>query len=54
MIDGRNFFDQSTDSMTKTYENVRKNDIDDYAGGCLLDYPFFKDHYKMIAIDLSK
>ena len=22
--------------------------------GCLLDYSYFKDHYKMIAIDLSK
>ena len=21
---------------------------------CLLDYPYFKDHYKMISIDLSK
>ena len=24
MIDGRNFFDQPIDSMTKTYENIRK------------------------------
>ena len=27
---------------------------DDSATGCLLDYPYFKDSYKMIAIDLSK
>ena len=27
---------------------------DDYTTGCLLDYSYFKDHYKMIAIDLSK
>ena len=27
---------------------------DDYTAGCLLDYPYFKEHYKMIAIDLSK
>ena len=43
--------------MTKTYENIRKiatGQGDDYATGCLLDYPYFKDHYKMIAIDLSK
>ena len=26
----------------------------DYTTGCLLDYPYFKDHYKMIAIDLIK
>ena len=57
MIDGRNFFDQPTYSMTKTYENIRKFFIgqgDDYTTGCLLDYSYFKDHYKMIAIDLSK
>ena len=43
--------------MTKTYENIRKittGQGDDYTTGCLLDYPYFKNHYKMIAIDLSK
>ena len=25
-----------------------------YTTGCLLDYPYLKDYYKMIAIDLSK
>ena len=57
MIDGRNFFDQPIDSMAKTYENIRKiatGQGDDYTTGCFLDYPYFKDHYKMIAIDLSK
>ena len=56
MIDGKNFFDQLTNSMTKTYENIRKiatGQGDDYTTGCLLDYSYFKDHYKMIAIDLS-
>ena len=57
MIDGRNFFDQPINSMTKRYENIRKiatGQGDDYTTGCLLDYSYFKDHYKMIAIDLSK
>ena len=27
---------------------------DDYTTGCLLDYPYFADTYKMIAVDLSK
>ena len=27
---------------------------DDYTTGCLLDYSYFKNHYKIIAIDLSK
>ena len=25
----------------------------DYTAGCLLDYPYFKENYKMIVIDLS-
>ena len=57
MIDGRNFFDQPINSMSKTYENIRKiatGKGDDYTTGCLLDYPYFKDYYKMIAVDLSK
>ena len=28
--------------------------INDYTTGNLLDYEYFKDHYKLIAIDLSK
>ena len=27
---------------------------DDYTDGCLLDYQYFKDHYKLVACDLSK
>ena len=40
-----------------TYGNIRKiatGQGDDYATGCLLDYPYFKDSCKMIATDLSK
>ena len=57
MIDGRNFFDQPINSISKTYENIRKiatGKGDDYTTGCLLDYPYFKENYKMIAIDLSR
>ena len=38
-------------------ENIRKiatGQGDDYTTGCLLDYPYFKDNYKMITVDLSK
>ena len=41
----------------KTYENIRKiatGHGEDYTIGCLLDYPYFKENYKMIAIGLSK
>ena len=57
MIAGKNFFDQPINSMTKRYENIRKIAAGqgyDYTTVCLLDCTFFKDHYKMIAIDLSK
>ena len=27
---------------------------DDYTTGCLLGYIYFKNYYKMIAVDLSK
>ena len=55
--DVRNFFDQQINSHTKTYENIIKTATgqgDDYTTGCLLDYPYFKENYKMIAIDLVK
>ena len=32
----------------------RRWDGDDYTTGCLLDYVYFKEHYKLIAIYLSK
>ena len=41
MIDGRTFFDQAIDSMTKTYVNIRKIAIgqgDDSTTGSLLYY----------------
>ena len=57
MIDGKNFFDQPIKDNKVTCENIRKiatSQEDDYTTGCLLDYPYFKDSYKMIAVDLSK
>ena len=57
MIDGKSFFDQPIKNDKITYENIRKIAIgqgDDYTTGCLLDYAYFKNYYKMIAIDLSK
>ena len=57
MIDGRNFFDKPIKNMNKTYESIRTIATgrgDDYTTGCLLDYCYFKENYKMIAIDLGK
>ena len=57
MIDGKNFFDQPIKDNKVTYENIRKittGQGNDYTRDCLLDYIYFKNHYKMIAVDLSK
>ena len=56
-IDGQKFFNQSINNDIKTYENIRKiatGQGDDYTTGCLLGYPYFKENYKMIAIDFCK
>ena len=53
----KTFFDQPVKDNKVTYENIRKivtGQGDDYTTGCLFDYPYFKDSYKMIVVDLSK
>ena len=57
MIDGKNFFDQPVKNNKVTYENIRKiatGQGDNYTKGCLLDYIYFKNYCKMIALDLRK
>ena len=57
MINGENVFDQPIKNNKVTYENIRKIAIgqgDDYTTGFLLNYPYFKGSYKMIAVNLSK
>ena len=57
MINGENIFDQLIKNNKVTYENITKiatGQGDDYTTGCLLDYPYFKDSYKITAVDLSK
>ena len=57
LIDGRNFYDQPINNKIRQYDEIRKVAIgkgDNYATGCLLDYKYFKDFYKLVAIDLSK
>ena len=55
LIDGKPFFEIPVKNKEEEYEAViqmRKNN--DYTTRNLLDYEYFKDHYKLIAIDLSK
>ena len=50
--DGKTFFNQPIKNDKITYEHDKGNG-DDYKSGYLLDYAYFRDNYKMIAIDLS-
>ena len=58
MLDGKKtLFDQPVRSNLITYDSIQKFTTcqgDDHTTGCLLDYNYFKDYYKMIAIHLNK
>ena len=57
MIDGQNFSDEPVKNDLRTYDNIRKIAIgqgDDNITGCLLNYNYFNNYFKMIAIDLIK
>ena len=57
MIDERSLFDKPLKSNLITYHNIQKIATglgDGYTTGCLLDYNYFNNNYKMIANDLSK
>ena len=54
---GKSFLDQAIKKDLKAYDNKRKiatGQRDNYTSGCLLNYPYFKKNYKLIAIDLNK
>ena len=56
-IDGKNFYDQPTNDSIKQYDKIRKISTgqgDDYTTGCLLDFAYFENNYRLIAADLSK
>ena len=53
----KNVFDQLVKNYIRIHDNIQKimmGQGEDYITGCLLDYLFFKEYYKMIAIDLRK
>ena len=54
LIDGR-FFDLPVRNEEEIYEkNIEMSNNNDYTTGNLLDFAYFKENYKLIAIDLSK
>ena len=57
IIDGRNFYDNPIESDVEKYRELKKVIIgkgQDYTTGSLLDYYYFKNYYKLVAVDLSK
>ena len=53
----KTFFDQPIKNHLRTNDNIWKiatGQGGDYITGTLLDYPYFKELYKLIAIDISK
>ena len=55
LIDGKSFFDLSVKNDEEAYEKIiHTSNNSDYTTGNLLDYAYYKKHYRLIAIDLSK
>ena len=53
----KTLFNQPINNDFKTYENIGKiatGQRDYYTTGCLLDYPYFKENYKIILTVLSR
>ena len=57
MINRQNFFDQPVKNDLRAFDNMWKigtGQENDYAAGCLINYSYFNNFYKIIVIDLSK
>ena len=57
IINVKNFYDEASDSNIKQYNEIRKlttGQGEDYTTGCLLDYGYIKNRYKLTAVDLSR
>ena len=56
LIDANAFFELPVKNIEETYEKIIQatNHRGYYTRGNLLDYDYFKEHYKLTAIDLSK
>ena len=55
LIDGKSFFDLSIKNDEEPYEKIiDMSNNNNYMNGNLLDFAYYKENYKLIAIDLSK
>ena len=54
-IDGKSLFDLLVKNEEEAYKKIiEMSNNNDYTNGNSLDFAYFKKHYKLIAIDLSK
>ena len=54
LIDGKSFFDLPVKNKEAYEKIIDMSNNNDYTTGNLLDFAYFKENYKLIAIDLSK
>ena len=57
IINGKNFYNEPIDSNIEGHEEIRKlktGQGEDYITVCLIDYHYIKNHYRPIAVDLSR
>ena len=55
LIDGKSFFDFPVKNEEEAYEKIiEMSNNNDYETGNLFDFVYFKENYRLIAIDLSK
>ena len=55
LIDGKSFFDLPATNKEEAYEKtIEMSRNNDYTTGILLDFAYFKENYRLIAIDSSK
>ena len=55
LTDGKSFFELPVKNEEEAYKKIMDmSNNNDYTTGSLLDFAFFKENYKLIAIDLRK
>ena len=57
IINGKNVYEEAVDSDIKRYKQLRKLTLglgENYTTGCLLDYDYIENYYRLITVDLSR
>ena len=55
LIDGKSFFDLPVKNEEEAYEKIVEiSNNNDYTTGNLLDFAYFKENYRLVAINVSK